>query len=134
MFLAAAAGGVAGAFALNGAVLSHLPTLIHSVPQLYLYVACVILGLIAGVLAFKLEKMILTVATAASGAAMLVLGTKFFLEKYISAMPTTTWGESRVWIYLGAGSPSSWRALLSSTRLSTRKSWRVRQGKVITCA
>ena len=106
VFLAAAAGGVAGAFALNGAVLSHLPTLIHSVPQLYLYVACVILGLITGVLAFKLEKMILTVATAASGAAMLVLGTKFFLEKYISAMPTTTWGESRVWIYLG-----SWLAI-----------------------
>jgi len=102
MFLAAAGGGVAGAFALNAAVLSHLPKLIHSVPQLYLYVSCVVLGVLAGVLAFKLEKVILTVATAASGAAMLVLGTKYFLEKYVSSMPTTTWGDSRVWIYLGS--------------------------------
>eukprot|EP00946_MAST-07B_sp_MAST-7B-sp1_P001586 g1586.t1 len=106
VFLAAAAGGVASAFALNGAVLSHLPTLVHSVPQLYLYVACVILGVIAGILALKFEKMILTIATAASGAAMLVFGTKFFLEKFIPSMPTTTWGEPRVWIYLG-----SWLAI-----------------------
>merc|ERR1711988_689800 len=112
-----------------GAVLSHLPTLIHSVPQLYLYVACVILGLIAGVLAFKLEKMILTVATAASGAAMLVLvqnssWRSTFLpcrqRHGVNLVCGFTWG---------AGSPSSWRALLSSTRLSTRKSWRVRQGE-----
>jgi len=102
MFLAAAGGGVAGAFVLNGAVLSHLPLLTHSVPQLYLYVACLVLGILAGVLAFKLEKIILIVATAASGAAMLVLGIKFFLEKYVPTMPTTTWGDSRVWIYLGS--------------------------------
>ena len=100
-FLAGAAGGVVGAFALNGAVLSHLPTLVTNVPQLYLYIACGVFGILGGVLAFKLEKTILTLATAAFGAAMFVFGTKFFLEKYVSTMPTTTWGDSLVWAYLG---------------------------------
>jgi len=102
IFLAGVAGGVVGAFALNGGVLSHLPTLVASVPQLYLYIACGVFGILGGVLAFKLEKFILTLATAALGAAMFVFGTKFFLEKYISSMPTTKWGDSLVWAYLGA--------------------------------
>merc|ERR1719390_589377 len=105
-FLAGAAGGVVGAFALNGAVLSHLPTLVDSVPQLYLYIACGVFGILGGVLAFKLEKLILTLATAALGSAAFVFGVKFFLEKYISSMPTTTWGDSLVWAYLGG-----WAAL-----------------------
>merc|ERR1719261_1023137 len=105
-FLAGAAGGVVGAFALNGAVLSHLPTLVDSVPQLYLYIACGVFGILGGVLAFKLEKLILTLATAALGSAAFVFGTKFFLEKYISSMPTTKWGDSLVWAYLGG-----WAAL-----------------------
>merc|ERR1712167_143437 len=77
IFLAGVAGGVVGAFALNGGVLSHLPTLVASVPQLYLYTACGVFGILGGVLAFNLEK-------------------------YISSMPTTKWGDSLVWAYLGA--------------------------------
>jgi len=100
-FLAGAAGGIVGALALNGTVFSHLPTVIDSIPQLYLYIACVVFGIIGGVLAFKLEKIILTLATAAVGSATFVFGIKFFLEKYISSMPMTTWGDSLVWAYLG---------------------------------
>ena len=99
--LVGAGGGVVGAFALNGAFLSHLPVVWAAVPNLYLIVAAVVLGVGGAVLAFKMERLLVILATAAMGAAGEVWGTKYMLETY-AKLAVVTWGDVYVWAYLGA--------------------------------
>ena len=56
-FLAGAAGAASAAFMLNAAVLNKIPAP-DAVPGLWLYLAVVVLGLIGGVLALKLERIV----------------------------------------------------------------------------
>merc|ERR1712166_888421 len=101
VFLAGAFGGVVGAVALNNAFLINYTSPIVSVPNFYLYVAAVLLGSIAGVLALKLERPILILTTSVVGSFCTVYGTKYFIELE-KVVPVTTWSSPQVWIYLSA--------------------------------
>lgn len=70
VFLAGAAGGVVGALALNTAVLRKIPQttwMQNNVPALYMIIAAVVLGLIGGILALKLERFVLVISTSICG-------------------------------------------------------------------
>ena len=99
--LLGAGGGIVGAFALNGAFFSHLPVVWVAMPNLYLIVAAIILGVGGAVLTFKMERLLVILATAAVGAAGEVWGTKYMLETY-AKLTTVRWGDVYVWAYLGA--------------------------------
>jgi len=101
VFLAGAFGGVVGAVALNNAFLINYTSPIVSVPNFYLYVAAVLLGSIAGVLALKLERPILILTTSVVGSFCTVYGTKYFIELE-KVVPVTSWSSPQVWIYLSA--------------------------------
>merc|ERR1719498_1352513 len=94
------AGGVVGAFALNAACLSHVPVIWTAVPNLSLIVTAIVFGVGSAVLAFKMERLLVILATAAVGAAGEVWGTKYMLETY-AKLTTVTWGNVYVCVYLG---------------------------------
>ena len=105
VFLAGASGGVVGAIALNSTFLIKIngPAV---VPQLYFYIAVVVLGSIAGVAALKLERLIIILATSAAGSFCATSGTKYFLELSgilpVPSLPTDGSPiSSLLWAYLG---------------------------------
>lgn len=100
LFAAGAVGGVAGAFALNAAVLCHLPVPNGMPSQLYLYAAAIFCGLVAGILAFKLEKHIIILATSIAGSLGAILGTKYFIDGE-SLAHTNTSMHAIAWAYIG---------------------------------
>jgi len=79
VFLAGASGGVAGAFPLFHIALSSIQAP-PSMPNLYLYIAVSVLGLAAGLLALKLKRPIIIIATSSAGAFCATYGTKYFIE------------------------------------------------------
>lgn len=76
-FVAGAAGGAAGAVMLNASVLVSLPAP-KNVPSLWLYIALVVLGVIGGMLALKVERVVFILATSLAGALGFVCGVGHF--------------------------------------------------------
>jgi len=70
-FAAGAAGGAAGAVMLNASVLVNLPAP-HNIPSLWLYIALVVLGVIGGMLALKVERVVFILATSLAGSLAVV--------------------------------------------------------------
>lgn len=79
IFLGGAAAGVMLAFTLNT---SLGPKLYPENPDVVLVIMAVIFGIAAGVLALKLERPVLIVATAFVGAEMFIAGVGYFAGKY----------------------------------------------------
>jgi len=99
VFLAGASGGVVGAFPLFNIALSSIQAP-PSMPNLYLYIAVSVLGLAAGLLALKLKRPIIIIATSSAGAFCATYGTKYFIE-LSGDVPVTTWSSPLVWAYVG---------------------------------
>lgn len=99
VFLAGASGGVVGAFPLFNIALSSIQAP-PSMPNLYLYIAVSVLGLAAGLLALKLKRPIIIIATSSAGAFCATYGTKYFIE-LSGDVPVTTWSSPLVWAYIG---------------------------------
>jgi len=78
-FAAGAAGGAAVAVMLNASVLVNLnlPTP-EKVPSLWLYIALVVIGVIGGMLALKIERVVFIVATSLAGSLGFVCGIGHF--------------------------------------------------------
>ena len=91
-FVAGAVGGVVAALALNSGVLAFQYHQYH-------YIVCIVLGIVAGVLALKLERIIVIFATAITGSFAATYGTKYFVE-LSGQVPVTTWTNPIVWAYV----------------------------------
>ena len=76
-FAAGAAGGAAVAVMLNASVLVNLPTP-QKVPSLWLYIALVVIGVIGGMLALKIERVVFILATSLAGSLGFVCGIGHF--------------------------------------------------------
>lgn len=104
MFLAGACGGGAAAFMLNTAVLFRLKNYApEAVPSLYLYIAIVILGLICGYLALKLERLVFIVATSVTGSFGVCAGIGYFAGHYPTSYQSFVQNDNEdplVWAYL----------------------------------
>ena len=95
IFLVGASAGVVGAIAVNDSVL--IP---NSVPIAYFCVVASIFGITTGILAFKLERFIIILATSLTGSVAAIMGVKYFVE-LSGEVPVVTWSSSLVWIYVG---------------------------------
>lgn len=82
-FVAGATGGAACAVMLNAVCLKSLRAP-DAVPNLWLYVAVVVLSLIAGVLALKMERVIFILATSLAGSLAVVGGAGKFIGHFPS--------------------------------------------------
>jgi hypothetical protein len=91
-FVAGAVGGVVAALALNSGVLAFQYHQYH-------YIVCIVLGIVAGVLALKLERIIVILATAITGSFAATYGTKYFVE-LSGQVPVTSWTNPIVWAYV----------------------------------
>lgn len=91
-FVAGASGGVVAAIALNSGVLAFKYHQYH-------YIVCIVLGVVAGVLALKLERLIVILATAITGSFAATYGTKYFVE-LSGQVPVTTWSDPIAWAYV----------------------------------
>lgn len=110
IFVAGAAGGVLLAIVLNTSVGYKI---YPSNPNVVLVVLIVVLGLMSGVLALKLEKPVLIVATSLFGADIVVWGVGYFAGNYPNADDLKryrTQDSSGDWIY---NIPSTWWAYLA---------------------
>jgi hypothetical protein len=103
-FVAGAAGGAAGAVMLNASVLVNLPAP-DKVPSLWLYIALVVFGVIGGMLALKVERVVFILATSLAGAVGVVCGIGHFaghfptsIDSFVNhGVPTKSYW---VWGYL----------------------------------
>jgi len=114
IFLVGAAAGVFLAFTLNTAF-GH--KIYPSNPTFVLIVMAVLLGLLGGYLATKLEKPMIIVATSFIGADMLVWGVGYFLGDYPSGVDLNdhrVQDASGNWVY---SIPSAWWGYLGGTIL-----------------
>lgn len=112
IFVAGAAGGVVLAVALQN---SFGYRIYPSHPTVVLIVLCIVLGLVCGVVALKLERPALIVATSALGAGILVWGVGYFAGDFPSATDlkqyaTETGSGDVEWVY---DVPSAWWAYLA---------------------
>lgn len=114
IFAAGAAGGVFLASALNTSIGYKI---YPSNPDVVLIVLMVILGILAGVLALKLEKPVLIVTTSLFGAGILVWGVGYFAGDYPNADDLKHYrsqSSNGDWIY---DIPSAWWVYLASMTL-----------------
>jgi len=84
VFAAGALGGASGAIMLNAAVLNKLPAP-TSMPGFWLYFSMVILGILGGAMALKVERVVLIVSTSLAGSLGFVVGIAHFAGHF----PTT---------------------------------------------
>ncbi|CAI5740922.1 unnamed protein product [Hyaloperonospora brassicae] len=111
IFVAGAAGGVVLAMLIHNSV-GH--RIYSSHPQVVLIVLCVVLGLLCGALALKLEKPVLITATSLFGAAVLVWGVGYFAGDFPSANDLKQYATQDVngdWVY---SIPDAWWAYLAA--------------------
>lgn len=102
-FLAGAAGAASAAFMLNAAVLNKFPAP-DALPGLWLYLAVVVLGLIGGVLALKLERFVLVLSTSLAGSLACVAGIGHFAGHFPTSAssfidPATHAVTHDVWVW-----------------------------------
>jgi len=102
-FLAGAAGAASAAFMLNAAVLNKFPAP-DALPGLWLYLAVVVLGLIGGVLALKLERLVLVLSTSLAGSLACVAGIGHFAGHFPTSAssfidPATHAVTHDVWVW-----------------------------------
>jgi hypothetical protein len=107
-FLAGAAGGASAAIMLNSSILNKLqaPT---QVPGLYLYLSLLILGLIGGLLALKVERIVIILSTSLAGSLATVAGVGHFAghfpttaSSFINPATHEVTHDPIVWAYVGA--------------------------------
>lgn len=110
IFLAGAAGGVLLAFSLN----TTFGTKIYpSNPDVVLVVLAVLLGIIGGILALKLEKPVIIVSTSLVGAETLVWGVGYFAGDYPNGADLKAFGKENDdgdWVY---AIPDAWWGYLA---------------------
>jgi hypothetical protein len=110
IFLGGAAGGVLLAFSLNT---SFGAKIYPNNPDVVLVVMAVLLGVIGGVLALKLEKPVLVVATSFVGAEVLVWGIGYFAGDYPNGADLKAFrakNDDGDWVY---DIPDAWWAYLA---------------------
>ncbi|KAK1943863.1 Transmembrane protein 198 [Phytophthora citrophthora] len=110
IFIAGAAAGVALAMMLNNSVGYEI---YPSHPQVVLIVLCIVLGLLCGVLAIKLEKPVLITATSLFGAAILVWGVGYFAGDFPSSNDLKEYASQDIngdWVY---SIPDAWWGYLA---------------------
>ncbi|GAB9470272.1 hypothetical protein Gpo141_00007522 [Globisporangium polare] len=110
IFVAGAAGGVLLAILLNTSVGYKI---YPSNPNVVLIVLAIILGIVGGVLALKLEKPVLIVATSLVGAGMLVWGVGYFAGDYPSPSDLKQFAQqdnNGNWVY---DIPTAWWAYVA---------------------
>ncbi|KAG7390230.1 hypothetical protein PHYPSEUDO_008368 [Phytophthora pseudosyringae] len=110
IFVAGAAAGVALAMIINNSVGYEI---YPSHPQVVLIVLCVVLGVLGGVLALKLEKPVLITATSLFGAAILVWGVGYFAGDFPSSSDLKTYASQDIngdWVY---SIPDAWWGYLA---------------------
>jgi len=106
-FLAGAAGGASAAVMLNAAVLTKLPT-VEAVPQLWLYLAVIVLGVVCGALALKIERPVIVLATSLAGTLAFVAGIGHFAGHFPTSAgsfvnPSTHAVSTDPWVWGYAG-------------------------------
>ncbi|KAF4030136.1 hypothetical protein GN244_ATG18107 [Phytophthora infestans] len=89
IFIAGAAAGVALAMMIHNSVGYEI---YPSHPQVVLIVLCIVLGIVAGVLALKLEKPVLITATSLFGAAILDYASRDINGDWVYSIPDAWWG------------------------------------------
>ncbi|KAG7396798.1 hypothetical protein PHYBOEH_001716 [Phytophthora boehmeriae] len=112
IFLAGAAGGVMVAFSLNT---SFGAKIYPDNPDVILVVMAVILGILGGLLALKLEKPVLITTTSIVGATVSVWGIGYFAGDYPNGADLKQFraqNEKGEWVY---SIPDSWWAYLAGT-------------------
>lgn len=110
IFVAGAAGGVLLAILLNTSIGYKI---YPSNPNVVLIVLAVILGIVGGVLALKLEKPVLIVATSLVGAGLLVWGVGYFAGDYPSPSDLKQFAQQDLhgdWVY---DIPTAWWAYVA---------------------
>uniref|UniRef100_M4BBZ3 Transmembrane protein 198 n=1 Tax=Hyaloperonospora arabidopsidis (strain Emoy2) TaxID=559515 RepID=M4BBZ3_HYAAE len=99
IFLGGAAGGVMLAFTLNTSVGTKI---IPSNPDILLVILALLLGILGGILALKLEKPVLITATAIVGATVCVSGVGYFAGDYPNGADLKAFGKKNDdgnWVY-----------------------------------
>ena len=111
IFVAGAAGGVVLAVMIHNSAGYRIYA---SHPQVVLILLCVVIGLLGGVLAIKLEKPVLITATSLFGAAILVWGVGYFAGDFPSANDLKHYATRDIngdWIY---SIPDAWWVYLAA--------------------
>ncbi|CAI5729434.1 unnamed protein product [Hyaloperonospora brassicae] len=112
IFLGGAAGGVMLAFTINTSVGTKI---IPSNPDILLVILAVLLGILGGVLALKLEKPVLITTTAIVGATVCVWGVGYFAGDYPNGADLKEFGRKNDdgdWVY---DMPDAWWGYLGAT-------------------
>ncbi|CEG37062.1 Domain of unknown function DUF4203 [Plasmopara halstedii] len=110
IFVIGAAGGVVLAMMIHNSV-GHKIYAEH--PQVVLIVLCIALGIIGGILALKIEKPVLIVATSLFGAGILVWGIGYFAGDFPTTTDLKEYGSRDIngdWVY---SIPDAWWAYLA---------------------
>lgn len=102
-FFAGAAGGASCAFMVNAAVLNKISAP-SSVPGLYLYLAIVLFGMAGGLLALKVERLVIVLSTSLAGSLAFVAGIGHFAKHFPTSAssfidPTTHEATHDVWVW-----------------------------------
>ncbi|CAI5747086.1 unnamed protein product [Peronospora destructor] len=109
IFVVGAAAGVVISMMINNSVGYKI---YPSNPQVVLIVLCIVLGIIGGVLALKLERPVLIIATSLFGAAILVWGVGYFAGDFPASNDLKKYGTKDInqeWVY---SIPDAWWAYL----------------------
>lgn len=106
-FLAGAAGGASAGIMFYSVCLSSLVSPVDAVPQLYLYITMSCLGVIGGVLALKIERLVLVLSTSLAGSLATIAGIGHFAHHFPTTMSSFVNGGQLVdsdwqaWAYAG---------------------------------
>jgi len=106
-FLAGAAGGASAGIMVYSVCLSGLASPVDAVPQLYLYLTMSCLGVIGGVLALKIERLVLVLSTSLAGSLATIAGIGHFAGHFPTTMSSFVNGGTLVdsdwqaWAYAG---------------------------------
>ncbi|CAH0486030.1 unnamed protein product [Peronospora farinosa] len=106
VFVVGAAAGVVLSMMINNSVGYEI---YPSNPQVVLIVLCIVLGILGGVLALKLERPVLIIATSLFGAAILVWGVGYFTGDFPASNDLKKYGTKDIttkdWVY---SIPDAW--------------------------
>lgn len=102
-FFAGAAGGASCAFMVNAAVLNKISAP-SAVPGLYLYLSLVLFGMVGGLLALKVERLVIVLSTSLAGSLAFVAGIGHFAKHFPTSAssfidPTTHEATHDVWVW-----------------------------------
>merc|ERR1712166_881588 len=93
-FLAGAAGGASAGIMFYSVCLSGLTSPVDAVPQLYFTMSC--LGVIGGVLALKIERLVLVLSTSLAGSLATIAGIGHFAGHFPTTMSSFVNGGTLV--------------------------------------